>query len=134
MAVLSGKDGTIKISNTEIKPVSNWKLKLTSKNPDFVDNDTAGWTGRVGGAKDASGSFNMNVSTSYVAPLDEGDTATLILYADGASGTCYYTVPVIVDSVDVEVDRATGKVVNYDVTFSATGAVTKTGFFAASGV
>jgi hypothetical protein len=134
MARYSSKDGTVKSGTTEIKPVNNWKLTLSSENPKYVANDTSGWTGRVAGVKDASGSFDMEADSSHVAPFEEGDTATVNLYVDGTSGVCYYQVPIIVDKVDVECDFSGKTVVGYKIAFSSTGAVIKFGFFAASGV
>lgn len=133
MARITGTSGTIKIGSTEIKPVSKWSLETSSDNQEYVANDTAGWKGRCAGVKDASGSFTIEADSGYVIPVDEGDTVTLLLYADDGV-VHFYTVPAIIDKVKVEVDRAAKTPVAAVVDFSATGAITKSGFFAGSGV
>ena len=126
MAVLSGKDGTLYIGAAEITPVSNWRLSITSNNPDYAANDTGGWKKRAAGVRDCSGSFDVKVDDSGNCPVAEGDAATLKLHVDD-TGSNYYEVPAIVDRIEVDVDINEGRIVSYAVDFSGNGAITPNG-------
>jgi hypothetical protein len=126
MSVLSGKNGTLFLGSTEITPVVNWKLVITSNNPDYTANDTGGWKQRVAGVRDASGSMEIKATDDQTCPVEEGDTPTLALHVDN-SGNNYYQVPAIIDKISVDVDINRGEIVAYVVEFSGNGAVVRHG-------
>jgi hypothetical protein len=129
MAVLSGKSGTLYLGTDEVTPVANWKLALTSHNPAYAANDTGGWQQRVAGVCDSSGSFAVLVDPSGHCPLSEGDAVTLELHVD-SSGDNYYSVPAIINAIQVDVDISAGSIVAYAVAFSGNGTVTPNGALA----
>jgi hypothetical protein len=130
MAYYSGKEGTIKCSGNVISPVSNWRLSKSSNNPAFNTNVEGGVKTRIAGVKDSNGSFDFVLDDGENVPFDEGDTATLELRVDGASGDDYYEVPVIIDEVSVDVDINDGGQVVVPITFSGVGAITAHGTLA----
>jgi len=132
MAVLSGKDGTLYVDDAEVTPVSDWKLSVTSDNPDYVANDTGGWKKRIDGVKDSRGSFEAKVDSGGNCPVEEGDAVTVELHVD-ATGNNYYKVPAMVDRIEVEVDINRGRIVAFVVDFSGNGAITPYGILAKSG-
>jgi len=132
MAVLSGKDGTLYVDDAEVTPVSNWKLSVTSHNPDYAANDTGGWKKRVAGVKDCGGSFEVKVESDGNCPVGEGDAVTLKLHVD-ATGNNYYEVPALVDRIEVDVDVNRGRIVAFVVDFSGNGAITPYGTVAKAG-
>jgi len=132
MAVLSGKDGTLYVSDAEVTPVSNWRLSITSNNPDYAANDTGGWKKRTAGVKDCSGSLEVKVEDSGNCPVEEGDAVTLKLHVDD-TGSNYYEVPAIIDKIEVEVDINEGQIVAHAIDFSGNGAITPHGVLAKAG-
>ena len=97
MAVLSGKNGTLNLGGFQVAPVSNWRLAVTSNNPNYAANDTGGWKQRAAGVRDSSGSFEVKVNDGGHCPVAEGDSAALELHIDG-SGNNYYAVAAIIDT------------------------------------
>ncbi len=132
MAVLSGKDGTLYLGAVEVTPVSNWRLAITSFNPDYAANDTGGWKQRAAGVKDCSGSFEVKAEDDGNCPVEEGDAISLKLHVD-ATGSNYYAVPAIVDRIEVDVDVNRGRIVAFAIDFSGNGAITTYGVVAKSG-
>ncbi|MEE9603281.1 MAG: hypothetical protein V3V75_08255 [Thermoguttaceae bacterium] len=131
MAILSGKNGTLYISSSEITPVSNWRLRITSDNPNYAANDTGGWKQRAAGVRDSSGSFDVKVDSGGNCPVEEGDSITLKLHVDD-TGNNYYEVPALIDRIEVEVDINEGRIVAYGLDFSGNGAVVANGILAKS--
>jgi len=129
MAILSGKNGTLLISSTEITPVSNWRLRITSDNPNYAANDTGGWKKRAAGVRDSSGSFEVKVDDAGNCPVEQGDSITLKLHVDDNGGN-YYQVPAVIDRIEVEVDINEGRIVAYVLEFSGNGAVVANGVLA----
>ena len=132
MAVLSGKNGTLHISDDEVAPVANWKLSIGGNNPHYIANDTGGWRKRAAGAKDCSGSFEAAVEQSGNCPVEQGDSITLKLHADD-TGNNYYEVPAIIDRIGVDVDINQGRIVAHAVDFSGNGPITSHGVLAKTG-
>lgn len=133
MATLSGVNGTIKVGSTAILGVRNWKFTSQAKLGEYVANDTNGYTGRCVGAKDGSGSFNVDIDQSRYLPYDEGDSVTLVLQID-AAGTSKITVPAIVEQIEIECDLDKPDALVAVCQFKTNGAWTFAGYFAASGV
>ncbi len=126
MAVLSGKNGTLNLGGAQVAPVSNWRLIVTSNNPNYAANDTGGWKQRAAGVRDSSGSFEVKVNDSGHCPVAEGDSVALELQLDG-SGNNYYAVAAIVDKIEVNVDISAGQIIAYLIDFSGNGPVTPYG-------
>ena len=122
MSVISGKDGTLHIGDSEVTPMTNWTLEKTSSNKDYAANDTGGSKQRVAGVKDCSGSFEVKATDTGNVPLDEGDPVTLELHVDD-SGNNYYQVPAIIDRIQVDVDINQGEIVAYAIDFSGNGPI-----------
>ncbi|MCH8992602.1 MAG: hypothetical protein IIA44_12765 [Acidobacteria bacterium] len=127
MATFSGKDGTVLSGSTTLADITHWRLKTIAQNVAYASSATSGHRKRLPGVKDAGGSFTfrLNASDAVTAELDVGDLVTLKLYVDA---TNFFSVPAIVDAVEVETDISTGKVVGGAVEFSADGAWTEPSF------
>ncbi|HUT94871.1 MAG TPA: hypothetical protein VMY37_35765 [Thermoguttaceae bacterium] len=122
MSVISGKDGTLKLGDTEVTRVTQWKIEKTSGARAYTANDTGGAKKRVAGVKDCSGRFEIKAGDSDAVPVEEGDVVTLQLHVDD-SGANYYEVPAIVDTIRAEVDISEGKTVAHVVAFSGNGPI-----------
>ncbi len=126
MSVISGKDGTLKLGDTEVTRVTHWKIEKTSGARAYTANDTGGAKKRVAGVKDCAGRFEIKAGDSDAVAVEEGDAVTLQLHVDD-SGANYYEVPAIVDTIRAEVDISEGKTVAHVVTFSGNGPITPHG-------
>lgn len=126
MAVISGKDGTLKLGDTQVTRVTHWKIEKTSGGKAYTANDTGGARKRVPGVKDCSGRFEIKAGDSDAVPVEEGDAVTLQLHVDD-SGANYYDVPAIVEAIRAEVDISEGKTVAHVVAFSGNGPITPHG-------
>lgn len=115
---VSGKDGNVTKDGVTVLGITNWKTTAKSTNPEYVDNEGAGWTNREAGAKDWSGSFELSRPPAF----GEGTKLAFCGYTGGDT----WSGNIIVDSVDVNVDLATKAIVGYTVAFSGNGALTKT--------
>jgi hypothetical protein len=127
MATFSGKDGKVLSGSTPLADISHWRLKTIAKNIAYASSATLGHKRRLPGVKDAGGSFTfrLNAADAITAQLDVGDLVTLKLYVDV---TNFFSVPAIIDAVEVETDISTGKMVGGTVEFSADGAWTEPSF------
>lgn len=120
MAILSGKDGTVRLGNQPLLHVSDWRIEKTAANKSYTANDTGGSRKRVRGTRDCSGRLEIKAAESDRIPLGEGDAIDLELHAD-ASGENYYELPAIVDAIRLQCDIARGAPLAYVVLFSGSG-------------
>lgn len=121
MAVISGKDGTLKQGTTTIANVTNWKVNQISNNSAWASNSTSGFKNRVAGVKDWNGTFSMKRDTSAVVPITIGTIYALHLLEDG---TKEYSGDAIIDNIEEAVDIDNGESISLEVTFSGAGALT----------
>jgi len=117
MAVISGKNGTVNVGGA-ITDATGWSLSLTSNNPAYGSSDTAVYKKRVPGIKDTTGSYSAKYNGGVVSVGSEHASAAFTL-----DGTTTWTLDVIVDAVNLEVDMDDGDVVGYSVDFSGNSAI-----------
>ncbi len=122
MALLSGKDGTVRLAGGELLRVSGWSIEKTGRNKSYAANDTGGALKRVPGVKDCAGRLEIKADDAAPAPVAEGDIVALELHAD-ESGENYYELSAIVDAIRVEVDVAHATPVAHVVAFSGHGLI-----------
>lgn len=127
MATFSGKDGKVLSGAGLLADITHWRLKTIAKNVAYASSATGGHKKRLPGVKDAQGSFTfrLNAADAVTGQLDVGDVVTLKLYVDA---TNLFSVPAIINAVEVETDISSGKVVGGAVEFSADGAWTDPSF------
>lgn len=120
MATLSGKDGKVLRGEEAIAEVTSWSFRSIAKNRSYASSATGGYKRTLPGVKQAGGRFGFLLSTTnpQTDQIAAGDELTLALEiaADRA-----YSVPAVIDSVAVEVDIDTGKVVGGTAEFSTAG-------------
>ena len=124
MPTISGKDGHVKIGAADVAEITAWSLNTTSNNPAYASSSTGGYKRRVSGVKDATGSiaFKLDPADPVTDDFDEGDHVTLLLYVDA---TRFYSVPAVIDAINLEVDIDSGDIIGGRAEFSANGAWTK---------
>lgn len=123
MAVRSSKNGNAKWDDTDIPESRGWTLNKGSDNKPYASSDSAGVMKRVAGHKDSSGSVRayLDAGTDVEGILVEGDSGTFKLYEDA---TRFWTVPAIIDSVEVTDEIEGGEIVEVTISFSGNGAIT----------
>lgn len=123
MATISGKSGTITVSNSAVAEITGWSLTTTSNNPAYASNATSGHKTRRGGVKDFTGTadYVYDTAADIHDTLATGNTVTLVLSMDGTENI---SCPSIIDSITYNVDINDGGIVGGVVSFSATAAPT----------
>jgi len=124
MATISGKNGKVMIGATALAEITDWTFHASSINHAYASSSTGGFRRRVAGVKDGSGSigFKLDPDDPLTDDFDEGSAVTLLLYLDA---THYYSVPAVIDSIQLAVDISTGDVLAGTAMFSANGSWTK---------
>ncbi len=127
MATFSAKNATVRIGASLFLEVAEWELTDSSNNPDYRSSGTAGWTGRVAGHRDVTGSFRVfidDTSPIWTTPqaLDAGTLVSDFRCYENASR--WHGGPVIIDSIVPRLDIDGDAVAEMTVAFSATGAWT----------
>jgi hypothetical protein len=124
MATFSGKDGTVKVGDAELAEITYWSFHTLSANAAYASSSSGGYKKRVPGVKDASGQiqFKLDPADAITGVINEGANVTLLLYLDA---THFFSVPAVIDAVQLEVDIDKGDVVGGTAVFSANGAWTK---------
>ena len=125
MATFSGKDGKVNDGTSDIADITRWTFTKTSNNPAYASSSSAGFRKRVAGVKDGSGAIEGKYQNDTAPILDEGEEVTVKLYVDT---THFYSVPVIIDSFQLETDIDRGEVVGWSADFSTNGAWTEPTF------
>ena len=117
----SGKNGSVKVGLTAVAEVTKWSFNPTSNNPSWASNAVAGFKQRVAGVQDGSGSFDFKLkdATDW-ALFAPGVSLTLTLVTGGSS--LDFTVPAVIDGVNLECDIDSGEVVGGSADFSCNGA------------
>lgn len=123
---ISGKDGTLKVSETEAKQVTNWKITKKATSSKFASNTSGGWKRTVLGSKEWSGSFELKLSAGSPIPIKVGQAYPMTFHVDKVP-TDYYVGTAAITQVDVEVDINDGKEITIPVTFEGDGALTFSG-------
>ena len=118
MAVISGKDGTVSVGGA-VSDATSWSLSLTSNNPSWASPSTSGYKNRVSGIKDTTGSYSAKANGTI--PVPGASHASCAFTLDGSTT---WTLNVVIDAVNLEVDMDDGDVVGYSVDFSGNSAVT----------
>lgn len=121
-AGISGKDGDVKISTTQIAEITKWDFKPQAKNVSYISNKTAGYEATVAGPKSGKGNMTgvWDPANPATGVIDVGTAVTLLLYINA---TQFYSVPAVIDQLGTGIDRA-GNIVEWTASFTANGAWT----------
>lgn len=126
MPPISGKDGTVKVSATDLLEVTKWTFDPQCNISKYASNNTAGYKAAVGGVMDGNGTIEVKLDTANSLDLLAGSSATLDLHVD-ATGSNYYSVPALIARAPIAVDIDRGEVVGATYHFETNGAWTSNG-------
>ena len=126
MSTISGKNGTVKISSTDLFEVTRWTFQPQCAVSKYASNNTAGYKAAVAGILDANGTIDVKLDTANSLDLVAGSAATLELHVD-SGGSNYYNVPAIIASAPIAVDIDSGEIVGATYRFESNGAWTANG-------
>lgn len=123
MATFSGKDGKVRIGSAEVAEITRWTFRTAAANASYASSATGGFRRRVGGVREGSGTiaFKLDPADPITDHLNEGQSVTLLLHLDAAR---YYSVPAVIDALELEVDIDRGEIVGGRAEFSTDGAWT----------
>jgi hypothetical protein len=124
MGAASGQYGTVHIGSSELLEVQSWKFSRKAAVHQYASNTTGGHKKTVTGVKSGSGSISgaYDPDDPVDDHIEEGDSVTAKLYT---TATKYYTVPMVIENLDLEVDLDEGDIIGWEASFVADGAWTK---------
>ena len=127
MGTISGKDGQVKEGATVLAEITHWVFRTAAKNRAYSSSATGGFKRRLPGVKHGEGKFSYKLSATspQTQQFEEGDAVTLALVIDADNA---YSVPAVIDSVQLEVNVDTGEPIGGTAEFSSNGAWTKPAF------
>ena len=127
MSLETGDEGKVLIGGTPLADITAWSLETTTRSAAYASSATGGYRKRLAGVKEGRGriQFKLDVASPLTNTLDEGSAVTLLLYLDG---TRFYSVPAVIDSLQIEVDIDGGELIDGQADFSTNGAWTKPTF------
>lgn len=126
--VTSGIGGRIKIGANLIGNITSWTVRKEKKQGEYVSSHSGGWTKRVTGAMDWSGSAEFvgdgDLPDSFPnTELEAGTQVTLLLYAD-SSESKGFTGPALIESVEITLN-VSEEPIGGSMTFNGNGALTQ---------
>lgn len=121
MALMVGDDGKVFCGSTPLADITSWRFETSAAGVSYASSSTDGYRRRIVGARQGKGKFCFRVDAA--APvwgvLSDGSQVTLQLNLDD---TRYYSVPAVVEAVNVDVDVSGGKPIVGEATFVTDGA------------
>jgi hypothetical protein len=121
---ISGRGGDVLIGTgptpTQVVEITKWSFNPKATNPGYRSNRTQGFTKRVPGYKDASGSIEgkWDPTNPITAVIDIAQSVTLNLQF---VGTQRIIAPALVDSIKLDVNLDTAEIIGWSIDFSADG-------------
>jgi hypothetical protein len=124
MSLETGDDGKVLIGGTPLADIAAWSLETTTRSVAYASSATGGFRKRLPGVKEGRGriQFKLDVTSPITNSINEGSAVTLLLYLDA---TRFYTVPAVIESLQVEVAIDGGQLIGGQAEFSTDGAWTK---------
>ncbi len=124
MSLETGDDGKVLIGSTPLADITAWSLETTTRSVAYASSATGGYRKRLAGVKEGRGriQFKLDVANPLTNQFDEGSAVTLLLYLDA---TRFYSVPAVIDSIQIQVDIDGGELIGGQADFSTDGAWTK---------
>lgn len=127
--VVESIGGSVAFGASAFPHVRGWSLSIKAEANKYSSTDTAGWTGKMMGPKDWSGSFTAYIDDTTkvesIAPIGGlASTFETIHLKCGLAGAQDYTGTAVLTGCDIEMDHETGKPVAATLTFEGHGALT----------
>jgi hypothetical protein len=104
----------------EIYEVKKWSFKAKGTTPGYRSNKTGGFTKRVAGYMEASGTVEGVYDPAKPVTLDFDVTDSVVLYLQTEPGQGY-VVQAIIDGLNMDVDIESGEPVSWSMDFSNDG-------------
>jgi hypothetical protein len=123
MAVISGVAGSVQIGSSALVECTGWTFNKKVSVHKYASCATGGFKAAVPGVKDGSGSISGKYDDAdpIEDAIDVGDSVTLKLYVDADD---FYSVPSVIESLDLTVDIDEGEIVGWEAGFQTNGAWT----------
>ena len=120
MSVITGKDGDVKIGNTQLAEVTSWSFDPEVNVVEYASNKTQGAKRRIAGSKSASGSIEgvFDEDLPIYTQMTEGSEVTLNLIK---SPTRKIVVPSVIEKMGFEVNIDDGEIIKWSSDFSSNG-------------
>lgn len=120
-SVRTGNLGKVEVDGVAIARITNWEVNPTVEESAFGDSDSAGYTNRVAGRKDATGSMTGKFDNDdpVYDLFDVGDTVALVLWENTTS---YWAFPcALITAFTITYNLDTKEAVEWNSDFAADG-------------
>jgi hypothetical protein len=124
MSLFTGDDGKVQVGGATLADITAWTFQTSAHHHSYASNATAGFRHTICGARHGQGrfAFRLDPASPLTNQFDEGSLVTLKLYLDA---TRLFTVPAVIESIEMQVDIDGGQVVAGTAQFRTHGAWTK---------
>lgn len=124
MSVISGINGTLHVGASELLEVQEWKLTRKVAGQQYASNNTNGFKKAVAGVKSGTVEFK-GIYDPSIPPDDFFDVGDLVTVKGYVDATNFYTIPMLVEELDLTVDFDEGKIVEWSAKGPTNGAWTE---------
>ena len=121
--VLTGNAGKVEVDDTELSRITQWEITTTTEESAFGDSDSAGYTNRVPGRKDATGSFGGKFDNDQ-EPYDlfvAGDVVEVVLWQSATPANYWHFPCALIQNFNLSVNMDTKEAVDWSADFGADG-------------
>ena len=131
MAVITGKDGSVKVgavdgTPTNVTMITSWSISIEADTLEYTNFGSQGWKQNMGSLKSWSGSIEGFADTEQTNALLVVGSEVEVVLVEGATGSKTYTGNAIVTSKSVDAATADLVTVSFDITGSGVLAETTT--------
>ena len=128
--VVRGSLGKVKAGGAVIARVKNWEISHSVEETAWGDSDSAGYTNRVKGREDATGSMTGVLDTapgSVYSAMAPGDVVAVILFQTALAKDYWYFPCALIKSFGIAFNMDSKEAVEWKADFGADGKFYKPG-------
>jgi hypothetical protein len=121
MSLLTGDNGKVLIGAQAVADVTRWLLRTFAETASYASSATAGFRKTHQGNRQGRGhiEFRLDSANPITGDFEEGSAVTLLLHLDA---TRFYSVPAVIESLEMNVDIDGGDLVGGKAEFVTNGA------------
>lgn len=122
-SVLTGNAGKVEVDDTEIARITQWEVNPTAEESAWGDSDSAGYTNRVSGRKDCTGSFagKFDNDAEVYDLFMPGDIAELVFWQSATPANYWHFPCALIQGFSMTVNMDTKEAVDWTAEFGADG-------------
>ncbi len=122
-SVLTGNAGKVEVDDVAVARITGWEVNPTVEESAWGDSDSAGYTNRVAGRKDCTGSFTgkFDNSDEVYDLFMPGDVAEVVLWQSETPANYWHFPCALIQNYTMSVNTDTKEAVEWSADFGADG-------------